>query len=72
MATLMVLIALVALVLGVVYLTKRRWMPAGIAGAIFLLALLIHVQLSHAAPQPNNNFPLPLNSGAGAAGTIPK
>lgn len=74
MATFMVLVALAAFVVGLVYLRRKRWTSAGIAGAVLVCALIVHAWLSHgtAQQQANNNFPLRLNSGAGAAGNIPK
>ncbi len=74
MATFMVLVALAALLAALVYLGKRQWKSASIAAAIFVVALIARAQLNHQAAQqqPNNAFPLPLSSGAGAAGNIPK
>ncbi len=69
----MVLVAVAAFIAVLFYLAKRQWRPAGIAGAAFILAIIIHANLNHgAAQQLNNGFPIPLNSGAGAAGQIPK
>ena len=74
MATFMMLVALAALAVGLVYVGRKRWASAGIAGVIFVCALIVHAWLQPGTvqQQPNNAFPLPLNSGAGAAGNIPK
>ncbi|MGH7736821.1 MAG: hypothetical protein ACREMP_02955 [Candidatus Tyrphobacter sp.] len=74
MAAFLVLVALAAVVVALISLGKKRWRPAGIAGVIFILALIIHAHMNHGAAQQatTGNFPIPLNSGAGAAGTIPK
>lgn len=71
MATIMVLVAIAALVGAILYVVRKAWRLAGICGIIFVLALIVNAHIRSSQGQQasqQGNFPIPLNSG----GTIPK
>lgn len=50
-ATLMVLVALAALVAAIVYVVRKDWRLAGICGVVFVLALIINSDARNAKAQ---------------------